>query len=187
MITVAKKTGPAPRPTALKELEGNPGKRQLNLKEPKPVNAVPACPAFIKGSARKEYQRVSAELHTLGMMTRIDRAALAGYCIAWGQLEEVEAELAKMKKLYRETMKLKKKNPGLKLNVSNGMVAVTSNGNAIIEPLLSVRKQAMEQMHKFLTEFGMTPASRSRIIVDKSEGTEDALDEFTGNYDRRKN
>jgi phage terminase small subunit len=186
VITV-RKTGPAPRPTKLKELEGNPGKRQLNMTEPKPASAVPDCPSFIKGAARKEWHRLAGELYTLGLLTRIDRGALAAYCIAWGQLEEAEAELSKMKKTFREMQKLKKKNPSLKVNISNGMVAVTSNGNAIIEPLLSVRKQAMEQMHKFLTEFGMTPAARSRIVIDKAESIDDALNEFTGDYDRRKN
>jgi len=65
-------------------------------------------------------------------------------------------------------------------------VSITSNGNAVIEPLLSVRKQAMEQMYKFLSEFGMTPASRSRIVVDKRAGLDDPMSEFT-DYDQRQN
>jgi P27 family predicted phage terminase small subunit len=63
----------------------------------------------------------------------------------------------------------------------------TTNGNLIISPLLSVSNKAMEQMHKFLTEFGMTPASRSRIIVDKSNQIDDALSEFVEDYGSRKN
>jgi P27 family predicted phage terminase small subunit len=183
---MSNKRGPNPKPTKLKELEGNPGKRPLNTREPAPENALPKCPSFIKGEARKEWNRLSGELFTLGLLTRIDRAALSAYCIAWGQLQEAEAELARMKKSYREMMVLKKKNPNIKINISNGMVSVTSNGNVIMEPMLSVRKQAMEQMHKFLTEFGMTPASRSRIVVDKSEHLDDALSEFI-DYDSRKN
>ena len=160
-------SGPAKKPTNIKKLEGNRGRRQLPTHEPNPTNAMPACPSFIKGAARKEWHRLAPELLILGLLTRVDRAALAGYCIAWGQLEEVEQELARMKRSSRDLTKLKKKNPGMKVDISNGMVSITSNGNAIIEPLLSVRKQAMEQMHKFLTEFGMTPASRSRIVVIK--------------------
>ncbi len=169
--------GPARKPTQLKVLEGNPGKRPLSLKEPKPAAALPACPAFIKGAARKEWQRLAPELYQLGLLTRLDRAALAAYCIAWGQLEDVEHEVARMRRSSRDLAKLKKKNPGLKAQVSNGMVAVTSNGNAVIEPLLSVRKQAMEQMHKFLVEFGMTPASRSRLVIEKY-GEKDPIDEI---------
>ena len=33
--------------------------------------------------------------------------------------------------------------------------------------MLWVANKAMEQCHKFLTEFGMTPASRGRISVSK--------------------
>ncbi len=157
------KTGPAAKPTKLKELEGNPGKRALNPGEPDPAPALLPCPAFIKGAGRKEWQRISKELYQLGLLTPIDRAALAGYCIAWGQFEEVEKELARMKRSAREMARLKKKNPNARAPIFNGMVSITSNGNAVIEPLLSVRKQAMEQMHRFLSEFGMTPASRSRI------------------------
>jgi phage terminase small subunit len=161
------KRGPKTKPTELKKLEGNPGKRRLSELEPDPEPKIPACPAFLKGAGRKEWKRITAELFTLGLVTPIDRGALAGYCIAYGQLEEAEQELARMKKSYREMRKVKKKNPDMKVSVSNGMTRETSNGNVIMEPMLSVRKQALEQMHKFLTEFGMTPASRSRIEVEK--------------------
>jgi phage terminase small subunit len=36
--------GPAPKPTAIKRLEGNPGKRKLNEMEPKMTVGVPECP-----------------------------------------------------------------------------------------------------------------------------------------------
>jgi phage terminase small subunit len=172
------KRGPKTKPTKLKELEGNPGKRQLSDKEPEPKLGIPACPAFIKGAGRREWKRITGELFTLGLLTPIDRSALAGYCIAFGQLEEAEQELARMKKSYREMMRLKKKNPSMKVNLSNGMVSITSNGNVIMEPLLSVRKQALEMMHKFSVEFGMTPASRSRIEVEKPKKHQDPTEAF---------
>lgn len=36
--------GKKPKPTNLKILEGNPGKRPLNLNEPKPIPIAPECP-----------------------------------------------------------------------------------------------------------------------------------------------
>jgi len=159
-------------------LQGNPGKRKLSEKEPEPQLGIPACPAFIKGAGRKEWKRITGELYTLGLLTAIDRAALAGYCIAWGQLEEVEQELARMKKAYRELARLKKKNKDIVVEASNGMIRMTSHGNAVMEPLLFIRKQAMETMHKFLVEFGMTPASRSRIEVEKPKKNKDPMKEL---------
>ena len=168
--------GPAKKPTKLKILEGNPGKRSLPVDEPQPQPALLACPSFIKGPARKEWRRIVPELYLLGLLSQLDRAALAAYCIAFGQLQEVEHELSRMKKLNREVSKLRKKNPAMKVAVSNGMVSITSNGNAVIEPLLSVRKQAFEQMKSFLTEFGMTPASRTRISAARHAEETDPLD-----------
>ena len=39
--------GRKPKPTALKKLEGNPGKRKLNTKEPVPEKGMPDCPKWL--------------------------------------------------------------------------------------------------------------------------------------------
>jgi len=39
--------GRKPKPTALKKLEGNSGKRKLNKKEPVPVKGMPDCPEWL--------------------------------------------------------------------------------------------------------------------------------------------
>ena len=39
--------GRKPKPTALKKLEGNPGKRKLNMKEPMPEKGMPDCPKWL--------------------------------------------------------------------------------------------------------------------------------------------
>lgn len=45
--------GRKPTPTAIKELEGNPGKRPLNTKEPKPVKKAPSCPKWLEPEAKR--------------------------------------------------------------------------------------------------------------------------------------
>jgi phage terminase small subunit len=70
-------------PTEIKKLKGNPGKRALNDKEPKPNVEIPECPAHLTGEARTEWDRITKELHALGNIARIDRAALTVYCMAW--------------------------------------------------------------------------------------------------------
>ena len=47
--------GRKPKPTSLKVLEGNPGKRQLNPNEPKPDASVPKCPAWLSKEAKREW------------------------------------------------------------------------------------------------------------------------------------
>jgi P27 family predicted phage terminase small subunit len=46
-------------------------------------------------------------------------------------------------------------------------------------PYLTVADQAMEAMRKFMTEFGLTPSSRSRIkVMDKAAA--DEFEQFLG-------
>lgn len=158
-------SGPPPKPTHLKRLEGNPGKRPLNENEPQPQVSRPNCPAILQGPARTEWNRIVPELEALGLLSRLDRAALAMYCIAWGQVMTLQKTL-------------KGQSPIIK----------TPNGAVIDNPLISQRDRAMKLAHKFLTEFGMTPSSRSRISVDPSAGEKDdleaLLDECTAQFGR---
>src|SRR3990167_926057 len=116
--------GPTKKPTKLRILEGNRSKRPLPSNEPQPKPSMLACPAYIKGAARKEWQTITPELYVLGLLTKIDHAVLEGYCLAYGQLMEVERELAKLRRSYRDVLKVRKKNPNIKL-LSNGMVSLT--------------------------------------------------------------
>ena len=46
--------GRKPKPTAMKKLEGNPGKRKLNTKEPMPEKGMPDCPRWLLSEAKEE-------------------------------------------------------------------------------------------------------------------------------------
>src|SRR3979411_433277 len=83
--------GPAPKPTQLKLLQGNPGKRKLNPTEPK-FAGTPACPTWLTKAAKAEWKRVVAELSALDMLRSVDSAALAAYCQSyarWRSAEEI--------------------------------------------------------------------------------------------------
>lgn len=135
--------GRKPKPTKTKKLEGNPGKRALNNQEPQPDVAIPECPPHLEGEARKEYQRITVELVKLKILSNIDRAALVGYCQAWGD--------------YVHATKMIKK---------EGEVLYSDKGNAYINPWKNIQTSAIDRMLRFSSEFGMTPSSRSRIKVD---------------------
>lgn len=151
--------GRKPLPTQMKILRGNPGKRALNNSEPKPTKKIPPCPRHLSKEARKEWRRVSKELFALGVLTVVDRAALAAYCQAWARWVEAE-----------EAMQA----PDFK------MVATTDKGYQHISPWAQVAGQALKQMRAFLTEFGMTPASRSRVTTQAPEKEADPYSEFLG-------
>ncbi len=137
--------GAKPKPTALKIVEGNPGRRPLNAKEPKPKVATPKPPAHLTDSALVEWKRVAKELTTLGILTEIDRAVLAAYCQAYGRWSEAE------QKLKDHGVLIKSKSP---------------NGFPIHSPYLSIANKALQQMVSLAAEFGMTPSARTRIHAD---------------------
>lgn len=47
--------GRKPKPTAIKKLEGNPGKRKLNTKESIPAKGMPNCPEWLMLQAASEF------------------------------------------------------------------------------------------------------------------------------------
>lgn len=131
--------GRKPKPRKLKELEGNPGNRPLEPEIPAAPGA-PACPDHIQGEARLEWARIIQELEAAGLITKLDRAALAAYCTAWGRWVEAETKLREL-----------------------GPVVKSPSGYPIVNPFLAIANKAMEQMMKALVEFGMTPSARSRV------------------------
>lgn len=148
--------GRPPKPTRMKELAGNPGKRALNGGEPKPKAKRPPCPKHLQGEARKEWNRMSKQLFELGLLTGVDRAALAGYCQAWADWVNAHEQLAE-----------------------SSMISVTEKGYPVLSPWWTVATTSAKMMKSFLTEFGMSPGSRSRLSVgteDKAATVEDLLD-----------
>ncbi len=103
----------------------------------------PECPPVLDEEARAEWQRMVAAFSP-GILAAVDRAALACYCQAWSRWVRAEGELKK------------------------GEVVRGGQGNAILNPWLSVSRQAMQQMRSFLSEFGLTPVSRHRLLAGQN-------------------
>jgi P27 family predicted phage terminase small subunit len=137
----------------MKILHGDKHKDRINLSEPKPARERPTCPKHLSKEARKEWHRIVPELESLGLLSKMDRAALAAYCQAYGRWVEAQENLRDEGTLYE-----------------------TARGNVITNPRLWVANKALEQMHKFLTEFGMTPASRTRISTGGFGEDEDPME-----------
>ena len=76
--------GRRPKPTSLKLIEGNPGKRPLDRNEPRPSPGVPTCPAHLNPSAKAEWKRLARQMLTLGMITDLDRSVLAKFMAELG-------------------------------------------------------------------------------------------------------
>jgi P27 family predicted phage terminase small subunit len=135
--------GPKPRPTALEEKLGNPGKKKKNRAEPKPEPiSTTAPPDFLDATAKKEWGRIAPLLRDLGLLTKVDTVALAAYCQAFSDYVAACKVLAK------------------------GTMFTTPNGYVQPRPEVSIKRTAAAHILRFCQEFGMTPSSRARMVVD---------------------
>src|SRR5437763_1579692 len=132
--------GLRPKPTRLKVLTDNPGMRPQNTTEPNPQTAVPDCPPELGEIARREWNRLVGELVALRMITNLDRAALAAYCGAYALWAEATEAIQKY-----------------------GTMIKSPSGFPVQSPYLAIANRQAEIMMRIASEFGFTPASRSRI------------------------
>ena len=145
--------GRKPKPTALKKLEGNPGKRKLNTKEPVPDKGMPDCPAWLLPDAKEEWHRLSEKLNQMGVLTEVDRSAFAAYCQSYARWKEAQAHIS-----------------------SEGATYETENGMQRPNPYVAICNTEQRLMMQAASEFGLTPSARSRIIA--AVGKEDDEDEM---------
>jgi len=82
------------KPLAIVRMEGNPGKRRLptETEEIRPDLAIPECPEWLDEDAQTEWKRIAPDLLTLGLLSNLDMAALAGYCQAYSRWKEAEGK-----------------------------------------------------------------------------------------------
>ena len=155
--------GTKPKPVELKLIEGNPGRRPLNINEFQPDKIAPECPEWLLDEAKEEWGRMSIILESLGILTQVDQAAFAGYCQSYAKWVRAE----KFLKEHGTTYRIPKKD-------KDGKVV-----SVYIAPFpeVAIAKSSLEQVRQFCSEFGLTPSSRSRISLPK-ESNEDLIDKM---------
>ena len=139
--------GRKPKPTAVKELEGNPGKRALNKREPKPKTAVKRPWGLGQGEQRKFWDENAPELERLSVLTGIDTAAFR-------LMAEHYAFAVQAAKELRE----------------GGELTVEGREGPKKHPLLQALRDNSQMFKSYAVEFGMTPSARARLqLPDDAE------------------
>jgi P27 family predicted phage terminase small subunit len=151
--------GPAPKPTALKAFEGNRGHRPLNDREPIPLAGAPTMPRHLDKDARREWKRLVPILLAMRVLTEADGIALSNLCMAYSVL------------IRAQTMMLKSAT-----GRQSSLLIKTGSGYIQQSPLLGIINSQMAALTVMLREFGLTPASRSRIVTTTDSGGVDALE-----------
>ena len=147
-------TGRKPKPTQLKVVTGNPGRRPLNECEPVASSVRPVAPDWLDTEAAMEWSRVTVLLDEIGMLSQTDAAALEAYCVCYGRWKDAERKV-----------------------VEGGMIVRGAKDQPIKSPWLRVAETALADMRKLLAEFGLTPSSRSRLVAEPRKRP-DSVEDF---------
>lgn len=157
--------GPLAKASNVHILHGNQSKKtaaQLTDSSLQPVNEIPGCPAHLLKEAKKEWKRITPVLIQYGLLSKLDRAALAAYCQSWALLVYVEERIRRNMELA-EKKRAECESKGEEYKGGDGLVEITSNGNMIYSPYWVMRTRAHYACERALINFGLSPAARGRV------------------------
>ncbi|MDO1559813.1 phage terminase small subunit P27 family [Brevundimonas sp. 2R-24] len=144
--------GRPPTPTRLKELAGNPGKRPINRREPKPTGGAVA-PKTLSRDALAAWKRLIGSMPE-GVYTVADEGLLAAYCEAVALHRRATAEVA-----------------------AQGAVTTGSTGQLTVSPWVKIKSDQARLITAIGARLGLDPAARSSLQLQAPDETPD---EFGG-------
>lgn len=160
--------GRKPKPTATQIAAGDPrklGAHKLQAKldaEPKATKGFPACPRHLRGRARAAWKFWTEELEAMGIDKRPDSMMLEGACIGYERAVLADLIVAKEGLIVKES----------RIDEESGEVVVLKYKN---HPAIAISRAAWTQLRVFSSEFGLSPVSRTRLTVEKTDSGEEDL------------
>lgn len=107
----------------------------------------PQRPLWLKGEAKKYWERIVPILYKSGLATQLNRETLTLLCCAWEDFVEAREMLSRDRN----------ENGDRKLKIE------TEKGFEMRNPLLSICAKAYDQLFKAAACFGMTPADLAGV------------------------
>lgn len=157
--------GRKPKPTHLRLVQGNRGKRPINAREPRPHGNLTEPPEWLTEDQRRVWT-VAIASAPVGLLKRLDSGALLVWVIAAEMHERATRAQAK-------------------IDAAGGLplLSASPEGYHIQSPYLPIINRQAQIMLKAASELGFTPSSRSRISVtpddDEDEDQRNARKYFT--------
>lgn len=154
--------GQKPKVTELKKLHGT-RKSRINERSPKPTGAIGEPPDWLDEVSKAYWHKVVAEAG--GWITGADYGALTMLCKSYSRWQEMETDLEARGSVY----------------YPNGVREITVGGAKKLVGEARKRPQALlandyySQYRSLCAEFGLTPATRTRIVAGDGE---DILDDL---------
>lgn len=153
--------GRRPKPSSLKELQGNPGRRPRRKGEPRPDPGRPPMPDYLSEIAKGEWNRLADLLEGIKVLTVVDGPALEATATAYDQ--------------YRTFQKI------VSIDGPTYQVETKTGGTMTrARPEVIMQSDAWRRYVAGLSHFGLTPATRSKVSVrkEKAEKAKDNLFRF---------
>lgn len=146
------------KPTALKLVQGNPGKRAINKREPKPAAERPKCPAHLSPKAKTAFKNVCDLLEGMGVLTIADGLALEMMCDAYAEWRDLRKIIDTEGATYK---------------------VIGTSGDEMVKarPEVAMASDAWKRVKAMASEFGLTAASRTKLQTAEPESV-DPLEEF---------
>jgi P27 family predicted phage terminase small subunit len=145
------------KPTAMKILEGTYRVDQVNLNEPMPKVGIPNVPDWLDEVGREEYLRAGKILAKIRVLTEADGIALAIYAQAFSNWLAAESKV-----------------------LEDGPILTSERGGKYLNPWKSVASMELKTVTAFLLQFGMTPASRTKIEAQPESNEEPLANRLFG-------
>ena len=152
--------GRKPIPRGIKQLFGNPGKRKLNDQEPRPDAGLPDPPDYLNDEQKAVWAALGGQLARIGVMSHIDANAFARYCI-------IHCRFLATKKLLDDWEKDGKTGP-----------VCPAGSTLTVHPFHTALMQYSKELRALESEFGLSPASRTRLKVDPGRDSPADSDPF---------
>lgn len=136
-------------PTEILQARGS-DRAKDRLKAPKPPAATPTAPTELTGDAKREWNRVTKILSSMGMLTTADRVILTTYCQAWGDYLEARRKLA-----------------------VEGFTQDSPSGARKKSTWLVIAHDSFAILHRCCAELGLTPSGRAKLATLGDEKKDD--------------
>jgi P27 family predicted phage terminase small subunit len=133
-------TGPPPKPSKLRKLEGDASHRPRNKREPDPTGPL-VRPDSLSDEAAAEWDRAVAAMPP-GLYTSADAPVLAVYANAWVTYQDALEQVA-----------------------AEGVTSVGSQGQPVAHPAVAILKGQAELILRASDRLGMSPSARTRMAM----------------------
>ncbi len=164
--------GRPPKPLELQLIEG----RRISKKKqssPKPKKEIPICPSWLCDRAKTEWRYIVPELDKLGLLTKIDRAALVLYCESYAQYRAAQEWIQKNGVHYPIWERDKKTQEIVRDNEGKPILRYMQQF-----PQVGIANKAFKNIQACCIMFGLSPSDRGRISIPGNEEETDPMREM---------